>query len=204
MRTKEGRRSVLKGKPPEGSRRAVLWWRSAGPLIVVLVVVALSLAACGGSPSNSGAGLASTTTTSTGSAAPTPLAAGLRYVNCMRSNGVTNFPDPSNSGRPDALKQIDPNSPGFLRAYTACRKEAPKGGIGPPAPTVAQLRFALAFAQCMHDHGYPQFPEPIATAPDPDQAEFTLGQGMYFPTRGSIGVGSPAFTHAAKVCGVEL
>jgi hypothetical protein len=169
---------------------------------VVLVVVAVSLAACGGSPSNSVAGLASTTTASTGSAAPTPLAAALRYA--MRSNGVTNYPDPSNSGRPQALKQIDPNSPEFLRAYTACRRDTPKGGIGPPAPTVAQLRFALAFAQCMHKHGYPQFPEPIATAPNPDQTEFTLGQGMYFPTRGSIGVGSPAFTHAAKVCGVEL
>jgi len=173
-------------------------------MVAALGVIAVSLTACGGSPSNGVAGLGSTTTTSASSAAQTPLAAALKYANCMRSNGVTNYPDPSISGRPRSLNQIDPNSPAFLRAYTACRKDAPKGGIGPPAPTVAQLRFALAFAQCMHKHGFPQFPEPLATAPDPDQTEFTLGQGMYFPTHGSIGVGSPAFTQAAKACGVQL
>ena len=192
------------GCPPVRSTRTVPWGRAASSLVAGLGVVAVSLTACGGSPSNGVAGLGSTTTTSASSAAQTPLAAALKYANCMRSNGVTNYPDPTISGRPQSLNQIDPNSPAFLKAYAACRKDAPKGGIGPPAPTVAQLRFGLALAQCMHKHGFPQFPEPLATAPDPNQTEFTLGQGMYFPTHGSIGVGSPAFTQAAKACGVQL
>ena len=177
------------GRPPVRRTPTVLWWRAASSLVAALGVIAVSPTACGRSPSNGVAGVGSTTTTSASSAAQTPLAAALKYANCMRSNGVTNYPDPSISGRPQSLDQIDPNSPAFLRAYTACRKDAPKGGIGPPAPTGAQLRFALAFAQCMHKHGFPQFPEPLPTAPDPDQTEFTLGQAMYFPIHGSIGSG---------------
>ena len=191
-------------RSPVRRTRTVLRWRAASSLAAALGVLAVSLTACGRSPSNGVAGLGSTTATSASSAAQAPLAAALKYADCMRSNGVTNYPDPSISGRPQSVNQLDPNSPAFLRAYAACRKDAPKGGIGPPAPTVAQLRFALAFAQCMHKHGFPQFPEPLATAPNPDQTEFTLGQGMYFPTHGSIGVGSAAFTQAAKACGVQL
>jgi hypothetical protein len=122
----------------------------------------------------------------------------------MRSNGVTNYSDPGSSARPLSSNHIDPNSPTFQRAFTACRKYASNGGIGPPAPTAAQLRFALAFAQCVRTHGFPQFPDPLATAPHPDQAEFTLGQGKYFPVNSTYHVMSSAFMHAAKACGVQL
>jgi hypothetical protein len=178
--------------------------RAAGPLAVLLAVVAMSLAACGGSPSSGVPSRSSTTTTtSTGSAAQTPVA--LRFANCMRSNGVANYPDPSSGGRPQSLNQVDASSPTFLRAYQACRKDVPLGEDGgPPPPTAAQLRFSLAFAQCLRKHGFPQFPDPIATAPDPDQGYFTLGRGMYFPQSTPGEFGSPAFKHAAKACGVQL
>jgi hypothetical protein len=149
-------------QPPGGRKRTFLLWRAAGPPVVVLVV-AVSLAACGGSPSKGVASLGSTTTPRPSSAAQTDAAAALRYANCMRSNGVTNFPDPSSKGSPQSLNQINPSSPTFLRAYTACRKYAPSGGAGRPAPTAAQLRFALAFGQCVHKHGFPQFPDPLTT-----------------------------------------
>ena len=198
-------RTIPTQHPPEGRKRTAPWWRAVGPLTVVLFVVAVSLAACGGSPSKGVAGLGSTTTTSPSSAPQAPLAGALRFANCMRSNGVTNYPDPSGNGRPQSIHQVNPNSTTFLRAYNVCQKYAPAGeGGGPPPPTAAQLRFALRFAQCMREHGFPQFPDPLATAPDPNQTEFTLGQGMYFPTHGSIGVGSLAFTQAAKACGVQL
>lgn len=192
--------------PAEGGRRTVLWWRAAGPLAVMLVVTAVSLAACGGSPSNGAASRGSTTTTSSSSAAAQgPAASALRFANCMRSNGVTNYPDPSSNGRPQTNNQIDANSPTFLRAYKACQKYTPIGeGGGPPAPTAAQLRFALAFAQCMRTHGFPQFPDPLATAPD--QPNFTLGRGMYFPLNSTTDWQTPpvAFRRAAKACGVQL
>jgi hypothetical protein len=166
---------------------------------VVLIVVAASLAACGGSPSKGVASLGSTTTTSPGSAGQTNIAAGLRYANCMRSNGVAHYPDPSGNGGVQTINQIDPNSPAFLRAYAACRKYAPSGGVGPPAPTAAQLRFALTFAQCMRKRGFPQFPEPLTTY----GPGFTLGRGEYFPNISTTEIQSSEFTQAAKVCGMQ-
>ena len=129
---KEASRTMSTRHLPEGTKRTVLWWRAAGPLAVVLVVVAVSLAACGGSPSNGVANLGSTATTSLSSAAQNAAADAVRYANCMRSNGVTDFPDPSSNGRPQSLNQIDPNSATFQTAYTACRKYAANGQGGPP------------------------------------------------------------------------
>jgi hypothetical protein len=120
----------------------------------------------------------------------------------MRANGVTNWPDPNSSGRTQSLNQIDPNSPAFARAYTACRKDAPSGQIGPPAPTAAQLRFAIGFAQCMRKHGLPQFPDPLTTY----GPGLTLGPGEYFPFNSTTDfqTPSPALRQAAKTCGVQL
>jgi hypothetical protein len=121
----------------------------------------------------------------------------------MRSNGVTNYPDPSNNGRPRSTNQIDPNSPTFQTAYNACRKHVPSGQAGPPAPTAAQLRAALAFAQCIRKHGFPQFPDPLATAPGA-RAYFTVGNREYFPAISMSELQSAAFRQAAKACGVQL
>jgi hypothetical protein len=122
----------------------------------------------------------------------------------MRSHGVTNYPDPSRNGRPQSLNQIDVNSPAFLTAYKACRKYAPNGEGGPPVPSAAQLRFALAFAQCMRMHRFPQFPDPLTTTPD--QPNLTLGPGIYFPINSTTDFQSPsqAFRQSAKACGLQL
>jgi hypothetical protein len=189
----------------EGRKRAVLSWRAAGSLALVLVVVAVSSPAPGGLPSDGAASLSSTTTTTPSSPAQTLGAGALRFANCMRANGVTNYPDPSSDERPQSLKQVNANSPAFLRAYKACQKYAPiSGGGGPPPPSVAQLRFALGFAQCMRKHGFPQFPDPLATAPD--QQNLTLGRGIYFPLNSTTDFQSPspALRQAAKACGVQL
>jgi len=183
--------------PHEGREQAVRWWRATGPL-VVLVVVAVSLAACGGSPSKGVAGLGPTTT-SPSSTSQAPVASALAFAKCMRSDGVTNYPDPSSNGRPQSINQIDPNSSTFLRAYKGCQKYAPNGEVGPPAPTAAQLGFALVFAQCIRKHGFPQFPDPLTTY----GPGFTLGRGEYFPLMSTIQVQSPAFMQAAKACGVQ-
>lgn len=118
----------------------------------------------------------------------------------MRSNGVVNYPDPSSSGHSHSLHQIDPNSPTFETAYAACRKDLTSGAVGPPAPTAAQLRFALTFARCVREHGFPQFPDPLTTY----GPGFTLGQGEYFPDNSTYQVLSPVFRQAAKACGVQL
>jgi hypothetical protein len=172
--------------------------------MVLVVVVAVLLAGCGGSPSNRVANNGSATTTSSSSELQAAAAAAVRFANCMRSNGIPTFPDPSSRGRPQPLNQIDPNSAVFQTAYEACRKYARSGAGGPPAPSPGQLRSALVFAQCMRKHGFPQFPDPLATAPD--QPTLTLGAGKYFPLNSTTDFQSPspAFRQAAKTCGVQL
>ena len=174
---------------------------------VTLAAFSLLAAGCGGgggSPSNGVANLGSTTTTSLSSAAQNAAAEAVRYATCMRSNGVTNFPDPSSNGRPQSLNQIDPNSATFQTAYTACRKYAANGQGGPPSPSTAQLRLALAFAQCMRKHRFPQFPDPLTTTPE--GPNLALGTGEYFPFNSTTDFQSPspAFRQAAKACGVQL
>jgi hypothetical protein len=151
------------------------------------IVLALLASACGsGSPSQP-------------SSAATTYTQAVKFSQCMRANGLTNWPDPISNGRTRSLNRIDPNSSAFGRAYTACRKDAPSGQFGPPAPTAAELRFALAFARCVRKHGFPQFPDPLTTY----GPGFTLGRGMYFPPNGTNQVESSAFTHATKACGVQ-
>jgi hypothetical protein len=172
-----------------------------GLLATGLASLAVLAGGCGGgSKTPSVAGLGSRTTTSPGSAAQTAVAVALRYANCMRSNGITNYPDPTSNERSQSLNQINPNSPSFLTAYKACQKYAPNGEGGPPAPSTAQLRSALAFAHCVRKHGFPQFPDPL-TSYGPG---FTLGRGEYFPDISTTQLQSPAFRQAAKACGVQL
>jgi hypothetical protein len=51
-------------------------------------------------------------------------AAALKYANCMRSNGVPNFPDPNGHGAiqiQEAPGVLDESSPQFQKAETACK-----------------------------------------------------------------------------------
>ena len=159
------------------------------------------IAGCGGGSAGSGlAQIKSSTTSSNASGTSSANANALAFSQCMRSHGVPNYPDPTSNGRPQSLNGIDPSAAAVQRAYTACRKYAANGEAGPPAPSVAQLRRALTFAGCMRKHGLPQFPDPLTTY----GPGFTLGQGEYFPDIPGTMVQSPAFTQAAKACGVPL
>jgi hypothetical protein len=65
------------------------------------------------------------------------LAQALKFSQCMRSNGVPNFPGPKESGGRVALtigngSGINPNSPQFQKATQACRSLMPGGGVGGP------------------------------------------------------------------------
>jgi hypothetical protein len=51
----------------------------------------------------------------------------LKYAKCMRSHGVPNFPDPTESNGSVYIggPGIDPNSPQFIEAQNDCRSLAP-------------------------------------------------------------------------------
>ncbi len=118
-------------------------------LLVVVVVPLLVLAACGQNNRNG----------------VTPVAdeaeAGRAYAQCIRDNGVPDFPDPDANGQLRGPAHEKQSAPNFRAAQEKCRDLAPGGEHQRSDPaTVEQMR---AFSQCMRDNGLPDFPDP-----DPD------------------------------------
>jgi hypothetical protein len=176
-------------------------------MLVLLVGLVLIGAACGGSPSSGVASLgdATTTTTATSSAGGASSGnnsanyqAALAYVDCMRSHGVANFPDPTSDGQIDvdfahggkdgspASAGIDRNSPQYISADQTCRHLLP-GGLPTPAQDQQALAKGLKFARCMRGHG-------VANYPDPNPANPNVVRVIGVDTR------SPQFQSAQKVC----
>jgi hypothetical protein len=90
-----------------------------------------------------------------------------RYSACIRSHGVTNFPDPQitiNGSHRILALHLDPsitNSPAFKSAQKACAYLLPAQTTGPSAAHgQAQTNALLAFARCMRQHGFASFPDP--------------------------------------------
>jgi len=55
----------------------------------------------------------------------------LKFAECMRSQGVKNFPEPNpQTGTFIGGSGIDPNSPVFQAAFAACQKYLPAGAAG--------------------------------------------------------------------------
>lgn len=93
----------------------------------------------------------------------------VKFAECMRSNGVGNFPDPNASGAftIDSVANssgLNTNSPAFNQAMTACKNLEPAGFTGTKR-TAQQQAAALKFAQCMRKNGVPSFPDPTANGP---------------------------------------
>ena len=128
----------------------------------------------------------------------------------MRSHGVSSFPDPSPNGGGFgiAVAGINPSSPAFRAAQTACKQLEPvkRGPSGPPsAAAYARL---LHWASCMRTHGISGLSDPERDPPPPPGSSVTnrygtlMGDGGYWvgiPL--SINAHSPAFMHLAAVCG---
>ena len=87
----------------------------------------------------------------------------LQFAQCMRSNGVSNFPDPGPGGyKIGPGSGINLQSPAAQSAFNACQPDLPQSGHPPPVP-VSIRRQELKFAQCMRANGVPNFPDPNAS-----------------------------------------
>jgi hypothetical protein len=100
----------------------------------------------------------------------------------MRSHGIPNFPDPDSSGQipKEEILQLGVSTAVLQTAQRACERLWPY-----QAPTQAQQRQQLTddlrFAQCMHSHGVPNFPDPTVSGA---QVEFVISVsrvGMTLP-----------------------
>jgi hypothetical protein len=160
-----------------------------------LVVAVLGLAACGSSRPDTGGA-----TTSQGKSGASQAQA-LAFSRCMRSHGVSNFPDPGGAGLRLQVQQtpnstsvngVEVNGPAFQSAMTACRSYLPNGGHPTAAQTAQAKARALAMSRCMRSHGVPNFPDP----------QFGRGGDVGIQLNGNgINPNSPAFQAAQKACG---
>jgi hypothetical protein len=125
---------------------------------------------------------------------------GVRFAQCMRAHGVSDFPDPGSTAGP----QETPVSaaPAFVAAQKACGG-AP-GGPGLPQATEAQKVRAIAFAKCMRAHGVPEWPDPIYGPPSNPTTTVLAIHGMAFVFPPGLSLQSPALRRAASTCGFRL
>jgi hypothetical protein len=133
----------------------------------------------------------------------------IAFSKCMRTHGVTNFPDPTGHGINIGGTGIDPRSPAFRSAQTACFKLLPGGGPQNHQASAQEIRTATSTAECMRQHGVSGFPDPIISQEPPtslnpaNYSQITAGGGIIIAIPKSIDTQSPVFQKAAKACQFE-
>ncbi|MGW1990306.1 hypothetical protein [Embleya sp. NPDC001921] len=153
--------------------------RTTAGLGLGLLLMLGAVAGCGGG-GDDGDGIASAgTPTATVSASPGGNGTGggtgngkgagdardsmLRYAQCMRENGIPDFPDPTFSGDGGVSLNLPEGTDAKVvdAAQAKCRSLMPNGGENQKVdPKVTeQLR---RYAKCMRENGIPQFPDPSA------------------------------------------
>ncbi len=180
------------GRPKPTRRRRSLVRRSA-LLGALLISFAVALAACsGGSPTSDPT---TTTTASTGGSSSSGASnsvtqQALKYAQCMRSHGVTDYADPS-PGKAQSIggSGLDTNSPTYQAAAGACQKYQPTAGNSTgQGPTPAAQTAQLKFAECMRSHGVTNFPEGNTSGGQQSLSQY------------GIDTNSPTFLKANQAC----
>ena len=93
----------------------------------------------------------------------------VKFAQCMRENGISEFPDPDASGdfTIDAIangSSVDPSTPAFDQAISACKDLEPAGFTG-HTRSAEEQGAGLRFAQCIRENGVADFPDPAPNAP---------------------------------------
>jgi len=156
--------------------------RRAASLAGSLIAIGLLISGCGGGSTSSGApnsGVANIGRQS------------LAFAACMRSRGVSGYPDPRVTGSGNGVQvtispgTANPDSPAFRAADRACHHLLP-GLTSTSASNGHDQEQDLKFADCMRSHGVPDFPDA-----DRDGA-FTLPS--------TINQHAPQFERATTAC----
>lgn len=136
-------------------------------LVTAAITGTIAITACGASSNPNSA------QTGTGSTVSASL---VKFSACMRSNGVSRFPDPSTSQGPNSFgvdgynfnlpSNLNSQSPAYEAANKTCFRLIDSGTSKPrnPAFLTKARQAALANAQCMREHGVPSFPDPHSAA----------------------------------------
>ena len=133
--------------------------RRLRPLAALAMVALIGLigAGCGSN--------ASSETGTTSSGADRKLTArdkAVKFAECIRAHGVSDFPDPNEKNQFEYGVSVTPAV--WTRATTACKALQPPGTLSGKR-TPKQQSASLRFAQCVRDHGVKDFPDPVNGEP---------------------------------------
>ncbi|HEY5431180.1 MAG TPA: hypothetical protein VIK04_18835 [Solirubrobacteraceae bacterium] len=172
-----------------------------------MILATTVIGACGSSsPSNS---------SSSGSSSSNPNQAqaqqeGLSFARCMRSHGVSTFPDPTPNGGGFNLSApgINPSSPAFKAAQTACKQLMPVKHVQSEPPSAQAYARLVHWAKCMREHGISSLPDPKPDPPPAPGSPGTAGIGTLMGDGGywvgipaTVDAHSPAFVRLSTACG---
>ena len=121
----------------------------------------------------------------------------MKFAECMRDNGVSEFPDPDASGglTIDGVlngSSLDPSAPAWKAAIGACKDLQPPGFTGDRHVSDEEQEVRLEFAQCMRANGVEDFPDPAKGDP--------LVDTRRIPSAATEG-GMTAINAAMQTCG---
>ena len=119
-----------------------------------------------------------------------------KFAQCMRRNGVPDFPDPTVDDKGDPTLNLGQtlkdkaDDPSTKKALEACKqlRDQLRNGDDDPGDSQKRQDMLLKYAQCMRQNGMPDFPDPAST----DQA----GQSE-FP---GVDRNDPAYKKADAIC----
>jgi len=175
--------------------------RRATSTAAAILAVCVAVAGCGSGPSTPGVATISTSTTTAASSSAgrgTQATGLLAYASCMRSHGITDFPDPSDSGGIDDKRAVVRALRGVSNAHAEaaqhdCRRLIPAGeglnGKTSQPVSTQQQHYYLKAAACVRSHGVTNFPDP----------RFSDGN-VNFDIPSSIDTHSTQFVQAAQSC----
>ena len=122
--------------------------------LAALALVALISAGCGSNaPSETGSG---------GNQKLTARDKAVKFAECIRAHGVSDFPDPNAKNQFEYGVSVSPAV--WQQATTACKDLQPPGTLSSKR-TPKQQSASLRFAQCVRDNGVKDFPDPVNGEP---------------------------------------
>ena len=135
--------------------------------LAALATVALIGAGCSNDSAENGStgtGTASSTgTTSRGANKKlTARDKAVKFAECIRAHGVSDFPDPNEKNQFEYGVSVTPAV--WTKATTACKDLQPPGTLSGKR-TPKQQSASLRFAQCIRDNGVKDFPDPVNGEP---------------------------------------
>jgi len=154
-------------------------WPGKALMLIAALLVAVAVAACSGGSPNS-------VTASAGN----PNKGVLAFARCMRSHGITDFPDPNAQGGFSAPNGLNPKTPQYAAANSACKSLT--GSATPPPYNPTLVAKLLKYAICMRAHGLSWFPDPNAQG----HLDVSMPKGT--------SPNSPQYQAANKACSADL